>query len=41
MHLPPVLERPAAIFYRNIFADDYSLSIHKKFRIAVGAIADY
>jgi hypothetical protein len=40
MHLPPVYERPAANFYRTILADDCSHCIHKKFRIAVGAVAD-
>ena len=40
MHLPPVLERPAAIFFRNILRVDCSFGIHKKFRIAVGAVAD-
>ena len=41
MHLPPVYERPAVFFNRNIFGDDCSLGIHKKFRIVVGVIADY
>jgi len=27
-------------FYRTIYADDCSLGTHKKFRIAVGAVAD-
>ena len=27
-------------FYHNILGDDCSLGIHKKFRIAVGAVAD-
>jgi len=40
MHLPPVYDRPAVFFYRNILVDDCSLGIHKKFRIAVGAVAD-
>ena len=40
MHLPPVYERPAVFFYRNILADDCSHGIHKKTRIAVGAVAD-
>ncbi len=40
MHLPPVYERPAVFFYRNILRVDCSLGIHKKFRIAVSAVAD-
>lgn len=40
MHLPPVYERPAAIFLPQHFGDDCSFGIHKKFRIAVGAVAD-
>ena len=40
MHLPSVLERPAAIFLPQHFGGDCSFGIHKKFRIAVGAVAD-
>ncbi len=40
MHLPPVLKDRRCFFYRTILADDCSLGIHKKFRIAVGAVAD-